>query len=84
MNDSIRYLKDKLSWNEVASYSWLPTKRMISDFLTKELKIGSNVWDIFRHNTWLDGHTDMNLVTVSGIEFKLSNPTTKEDDEAVG
>ena len=84
MNDAIRYLKDKLSWNEISSYSWLPTKRMILDFLTKELKINSNVWDIFRHNTWVDGHTDMNKVTVSGIEFQLSNPTIKEDDEAAG
>ena len=84
LNDTIRYLKDKLSWEEVQSYSWLPTKRMISDFLTKEMKIGGDVWDIFRHNTWKDGKTKMNLVTVKGIEFMLSNPTIKEDEESAG
>ena len=84
LNDTIRYLKDKLSWEEVGSYSWLPTKRMISDFLTKEMKIGGDVWDIFRHNHWKDGKTTMNLVTVNGIEFMLSNPTTKEDEDSAG
>ena len=46
MNDVIRYLKDKLSWNDVNSYAWLPTKKMIVDFLTKEMKIGGDVWDV--------------------------------------
>ena len=57
---------------------------MISDFLTKEMKIGGDVWDIFRHNHWKDGKTTMNLVTVNGIEFMLSNPTTKEDEDSAG
>ena len=80
LNDVIRYLKDKLSWQEVTSYSWLPTKRMVSDFLTKQMKPGGEVWDIFRHGKWEDGSTRYNIVQKKGHEFTLSNPTNKEDD----
>ena len=81
MNGVVRYLKDKLKWGEVTSYSWLPTQRMISDCLTKEMKMKGDVWDVFRHNHWRDGKTKMNLVSVRGLEFLLSNPTTKEQEE---
>ena len=81
MNGVVRYLKDKLRWGEITAYSWLPTHRMIADCLTKEKKMTADVWDVFRHNYWQDGNTKMNLVTVRGLEFLLSNPTTKEQEE---
>ena len=81
MNEDIRYLKDKLRWKEISSYSWLPTQRMIADCLTKEMKLKGDVWDVFRHNHWSDGQTVMNMVTMEGLEFKLSNPTTKEMED---
>ena len=81
MNGVVRYLKDKLRLKEVTSYSWLPTQRMISDCLTKEMKMTGDVWDVFRHNYWKDGQTTTNLVTFRGLEFMLSNPTMKEDEE---
>ena len=81
MNPVVRYLKDKLRWGEVQSYSWLPTHRMIADCLTKEKRMTADVWDVFRHNHWKDGNTEMNLVTYKGIEFLLSNATTKEQED---
>ena len=81
MKSVVRYLKDKLRWGEVSSYSWLPTQRMISDGLMKEMKMKGDVWDIFRHNYWKDGQSNINLVTMSGLEFKITNPTTKDDEE---
>ena len=53
---------------------------MIADCLTKEMKLTADVWDMFRHNHWKDGNTEMNMVTYKGLEFLLSNPTTKEQE----
>ena len=80
MNAVIRYLKDQLRWKEITSYSWLPTQRMITDCLTKEMKMSGNVWDVFRHNHWSDGQSEMNMVTYKGLEFSLSNPTTRDEE----
>ena len=80
MNDVIRYLKDKLAWGQVSSYNWLPTQKMVSDFLTKEMKIGDNVWNVFRKGTWEHGDTTWNNVTMKGLEFCLSNPTVKDNE----
>ena len=52
---------------------------MVSDFLTKGMKVGGDVWDISRHGTWNDGDFSLNMVTMNGLEFVLSNPTTTED-----
>ena len=54
---------------------------MIADCLTKEKRMTADVWDVFRHNHWKDGNTEMNLVTYEGIEFLLSNATTKEQED---
>ena len=80
MGPVMRYLKDKLRWGELRSYSWLPTNRMIADCLTKEMKLTADVWDVYRNNHWRDGNTNMNMVTYQGLEFLLSNPTTKEQE----
>ena len=72
MLDVIRYLKDKLSWEEVSSYSWLSTKWMISDFLMKQMKISGDVWDIFHHGVWEEGASCYNLVPKKGLEFLRS------------
>ena len=54
MADVIRYLKDKLSWGQVSSYNWLPTRKMVADIMSKDMKIGEEVWDIFKQGKWED------------------------------
>ena len=36
---TVKDLKDRLLQGEVTSYSWLPTKEMMADCLTKEMKM---------------------------------------------
>ena len=79
MINIIRYLKDKLSWQHVTSYSWIPTKCMITDFMTKQIKIGGDVWDIFQHGLWEDGKSCHNLVQKKGLEFTISNKNNKDE-----
>ena len=79
MTDVIRHLKDKFSWQHVSSYSWIPTKRMLADFMKKQMKIGGEVWDVFQNGVWEDGKTCHNIVQKKGLEFTISNKTDSPD-----
>ena len=57
---------------------------MILDFLTKEICVIGEVWDVLRHGVWLDRDKIRNLVTVKGLEFLLSNPTNTEEENEAG
>ena len=52
---------------------------MISDFLTKEMKINPTVWGVFLHGVWEDGKTEWNKVIMKNLEYKLLNPTNKDN-----
>lgn len=73
MASEIRALQDFLTQGLVKSYSWLDTKEMVADMLTKAMKESSLVRDIFFYGKFLYSQQQKNFVEYQGEEIRIRN-----------
>ena len=78
LRNAVADLKEKLVQNEVESYSWLDTKDMIADILTKECKENEEIVNILIRGKLRIAFNEDNLVHFENEEFKLENVKIKE------
>ena len=78
LRNAVADLKEKFVQKEVESYSWLDTKDMIADILTKECKENEEIVDILIRGKLRIAFNEDNLVHFENEEFKLENVKIKE------
>ena len=66
-------LKERLVNRDIHSYSWLPTKSMWADMMTKEMELPSALENVFLKNSLDLPQPLMNEVKVIGTEIRMSN-----------
>ena len=71
-------LKQKLIDGEVSLYSWIDTKSMTADVLTKEGGEIGNILEVVRQNTFKKANSQQNMVIYNDGEMKLMNPMIKK------
>ena len=77
LRNAVADLKEKLVENEVESYSWLDTKDMIADILTKECKENDDIVKILIEGKLRIALNEDNLVHYENEEFRLENVKIK-------
>ena len=78
LRNTVADLKEKLIQKEIESYSWLDTKDMIADILTKECKENDDMVDILIGGKLKIAMNEDNFVHFENEEFKLENGKIKE------
>ena len=73
LRNTITDLKEKLEDNSVEFYSWLETKEVIADILTKECKDHPEVHNIFLENKFCHARSEKNLVSYVNGEIRMRN-----------
>ena len=76
-------LKQKLMDSEVSAYSWIDTKSMTADILTKEGGDIENILEVVRENTFRKSNNEDNMVVFRDNEMMLMNPMRKRFDQNV-
>ena len=66
-------LKERLVDKDIHSYSWLPTKSMLADVLTKEMKIPQALEDVILKNEIVISKPLVNEVKAVGSEIRMVN-----------
>ena len=66
-------LKERLVDGDVFSYSWLPTKNMWADMMTKEMQLPSALEDVFLKNDLDLSQPLINEVRAVGTEIQIRN-----------
>ena len=66
-------LKERLPKDDITSYAWLPTHKMLADILTKEKKLPPELEDVFIRNDLDLGDTTINKVMAFGQEVRMIN-----------
>ena len=66
-------LKERLVDGDVYSYSWLPTKNMWADMMTKEMKLPSSLEDVILKNVMDLPKPLVNEVRAVGTEICMIN-----------
>ena len=66
-------LKERLMDGDVYSYSWLPTKNMWADMMTKEMKLPSSLEDVILKNVMDLPKPLVNEVRAIGTEIRMTN-----------
>lgn len=74
-------MKDVLTGGEVLSFSWLDTKDMMADVLTKQVKKSEDLEDVVLRNTSRLVERKDNMVVCVDGEIKLLNQKVKSDME---
>ena len=74
LRNTMSDLKQKLIDGDVRSYSWIETKEMTADILTKEGGDIENVLEVVRENVFRNANTQKNMVTYVDNEFTVQNP----------
>ena len=74
MND----LKQKLIDGDVQSYSWIDTKSMIADILTKEGGEIEAILEVIPENTFKKSNSCQNMVVFKENEMMLQNPLIRK------
>ena len=80
LRNTITDLKEKLEDTSVESYSWLETKEMIADILTKECKDNPELYNICHENTFCYARNDKNLVSYVNGEIRMRNRIDKSEN----
>ena len=78
LRNAVADLKAKLVEKEVESYSWLDTKDMIADILTKECKENYDIMDVLNNGKLRIASNEDNFVHFENEEFKMENVKIKE------
>ncbi len=66
-------LKERLVDGDVHSYSWLPTKSMWADMMTKEMQLPPALEDVFLKNDLDLPQPLVNEVKAVGTEIRMTN-----------
>ena len=66
-------LKERLVDGDVYSYSWLPTKNMWADMITKEMKLPSSLEDFILKNVMDLPKPLVNEIIALGTEIHMTN-----------
>ena len=77
LRNSITDLKKRLEDGSIQSYSWLDTKDMVADLLTKESKDDDAILDIVQENKFKQAQNEDNLVHFDDGEIKMTNMIKK-------
>ena len=67
-------LKEKLIDGEVSAYSWIETRAMTADVLTKEGVEVENVLEVVRENVFRKANSKQNMVVFREGEMMMMNP----------
>ena len=73
MRNVITDLKESLIDGMVKSFSWLSTKAMVADILTKECKDDGKLEEIMKENVFRFSQSEDNLVEYVDGEIQLKN-----------
>ena len=66
-------LKERLVDGDIFSYSWLPTKNMWADMMTKEMQLPPALEDVFLKNDFDLPQPLVNEVRAVGTEIRMNN-----------
>ena len=66
-------LKERLVDRDIFSYSWLPTKNMWADVMTKEMQLPPALEDVFLKNDFSLPQPLINEVKAVGTEIRMIN-----------
>ena len=66
-------LKERLVDGDIFSYSWLPTKNMWADMMTKEMQLPPALEDVFLKNDLDLPQPLINEVRAIGTEIRMNN-----------
>ena len=66
-------MKERLIDRDIYSYSWLPTKNMWADMMTKEMELLSALEDVFQKNDMVLPMPLVNEVKAVGTEIRMTN-----------
>ena len=76
MRNVITDLKEKLMDGQVESYSWLNTKNMVADIMTKEGVDNNAISQILIENIFIHSSSSDNLVSYCEGAIKIENKTS--------
>ena len=80
LRNTMADLKKKLEEKVVSSYSWIDTKAMTADVLTKEGGDIENILEVVRENTFRRAHSEQNMVVYKDGEMMMKNTVNKNDE----
>ena len=72
LRPTIVNLKERLVDKDVFSYSWLPTKDMLADVMTKEMHLPLALEDVFLKNDFSLPQPLINEVKAVGMEIRMT------------
>ena len=78
LRNCVSDLKTKLEDNSVQSYSWLESKHMVADLLTKECVNSEDILDILHENIFRHALNEDNLVSYANGEIRMTNNKIKD------
>ena len=74
LRNTMTDLKQKLEDGDVTAYSWIETKSMTADILTKEGGEVENILEVVRENLFRKANSEHNMVVFSEAEMMMKNP----------
>ena len=83
LRNTMFYLKEHLRNGNIESYSWLGTKEMLADVLTKEMKMPEILREFMQKGLFRFGKNEVNRVHSVNGEVRMENirnrPGKKDD-----
>ena len=79
LRNTMADLKRKLESKQVKSYSWIDTKAMTADILTKEGSDIENMLEVIREGVFRKAHSCLNMVIFKDGEMMMVNTSLCED-----
>ena len=73
MRPSVKELKERIRYKEIESYSWLSTKAMVADVLTKEMKMPESLEQILYENKYIEEKVKVGCIRNVNGEIRMFN-----------
>ena len=73
MRPSVKELKERIRYKEIESYSWLSTKAMVADVLTKEMKMPESLEKILYENKYTEEKDKIDCIRNVNGEIRMFN-----------
>ena len=80
LRNTMMDLNKRLEDKEVTSYSWIGTKAMVADILTKESGEIENILEVMRENIFRKAHSQQNRVVWENGEIVMKNVVVNVDE----
>ena len=84
LRNTMTDLKKKLENKQVVGYSWVETRDMTADVLTKEGSDVENILEVIRENKFRRAHSQKNMVTFRDGEMMMTNKDMCDENFAQG